>query len=115
MAETDPSSKASTLANDKMAETADKSPYNDGEKGHSLERLGSQNNSTEANIFSEREGTAEADLEKTGAAPPAAPGGINPADFPDGGFEAWLVVFGGWCCLFCCMWNHQELIIQVLY
>jgi hypothetical protein len=27
--------------------------------------------------------------------------GINPADFPDGGWQAWLVVFGGWCALFC--------------
>lgn len=39
------------------------------------------------------------------AGPPAAgggpPPGMNPADFPDGGLEAWLVVFGGWCALFC--------------
>ncbi|CRJ81795.1 hypothetical protein BN1708_001974 [Verticillium longisporum] len=27
--------------------------------------------------------------------------GFNPADFPDGGLEAWLVVLGGWCALFC--------------
>ena len=26
--------------------------------------------------------------------------GPNSADFPDGGFEAWLVILGGWCCLF---------------
>ncbi|KAF4979583.1 hypothetical protein FZEAL_4253 [Fusarium zealandicum] len=26
---------------------------------------------------------------------------MAPADFPDGGLEAWLVVFGGWCALFC--------------
>jgi hypothetical protein len=34
---------------------------------------------------------------------PAAPvaGGVNPADFPDGGLEAWLVVTGAFCCLFC--------------
>ncbi|KAH7154895.1 major facilitator superfamily domain-containing protein [Dactylonectria estremocensis] len=34
---------------------------------------------------------------------PAAglPPGMAPADFPDGGREAWLVVFGGWCALFC--------------
>lgn len=30
----------------------------------------------------------------------AVPGGINPADFPDGGRDAWLAVMGGWCCLF---------------
>ncbi|KAL7951253.1 major facilitator superfamily domain-containing protein [Trichoderma barbatum] len=29
--------------------------------------------------------------------PPAPP---PPGDFPDGGLEAWLVVFGGWCALF---------------
>ncbi len=34
------------------------------------------------------------------AAAPAA-GGPSPSDFPDGGREAWLVVFGGWCALFC--------------
>jgi hypothetical protein len=32
---------------------------------------------------------------------PAAPTGFNPADFPDGGREAWLVVFGGFLALFC--------------
>ncbi|KAI5466826.1 major facilitator superfamily domain-containing protein [Mariannaea sp. PMI_226] len=26
---------------------------------------------------------------------------MAPADFPDGGREAWLVVLGGWCALFC--------------
>jgi MFS family permease len=26
--------------------------------------------------------------------------GSNPADFPDGGFEAWLVILGAWCSLF---------------
>lgn len=31
----------------------------------------------------------------------AAPAGPSPGDFPDGGREAWLVVFGGWCALFC--------------
>lgn len=57
-------------------------------------------------IADEREpdNAAQADLEKTGAEPPAAnqaPPGMNPADFPDGGLQAWLVVFGGWCGLFC--------------
>lgn len=31
----------------------------------------------------------------------SAPAGPLPQDFPDGGREAWLVVFGGWCALFC--------------
>ncbi|RDL31922.1 uncharacterized protein BP5553_09324 [Venustampulla echinocandica] len=69
----------------------------------SLTKIGSQNQSTEANIFPEPEVEAEADLEKSGAIPRSnvAPGGVNPADFPDGGLEAWLVVLGGWCSLFC--------------
>lgn len=36
------------------------------------------------------------DPEKAAPAP-AAP---NPADFPDGGLEAWLVVLGGFCTVF---------------
>ncbi|KAJ6781838.1 hypothetical protein PWT90_07553 [Aphanocladium album] len=31
----------------------------------------------------------------------AAPAGPSPSDFPDGGREAWMVLFGGWCALFC--------------
>ncbi|KAF2237332.1 MFS general substrate transporter [Viridothelium virens] len=38
------------------------------------------------------------DLEK--ATPTSAPPAFNPADFPDGGAKAWLVVAGCWCCLF---------------
>jgi hypothetical protein len=68
---------------------------------HSLERLGSSQ-TTEANIFPEREITADADIEKANGEPPKPViGGVNPADFPDGGLEAWLVVLGGWCALFC--------------
>ncbi len=42
------------------------------------------------------------DVEKgPGTARPAAPpGGPNPSNFPDGGFKAWSVVVGSWCCLF---------------
>ncbi|MBE3046479.1 hypothetical protein IMZ48_28905, partial [Candidatus Bathyarchaeota archaeon] len=41
-----------------------------------------------------------ADPEKSeGGAPPRQ--GVRPEDFPDGGREAWLVVFGGSCALFC--------------
>lgn len=32
--------------------------------------------------------------------PPSTTQGPNPADFPDGGLEAWLVIVGAWCCLF---------------
>jgi MFS family permease len=98
-----PSSKSSTVTDEKMAETSEKTPYGDGGPKHdsSLERIGSQNKSTEANTFPEREAEAEADPEKGGEVPKPAvvPGGINPADFPDGGLQAWLVVLGGWCCL----------------
>lgn len=31
----------------------------------------------------------------------AAPKPPPPGDFPEGGLEAWLVVLGGWCALFC--------------
>ena len=104
-----PSSSSSTVTDDKMADIIEKNPYDDGgpqrasSSRHSLERLGSQNKSTEANIFPEGEAEAEADLERGGAIPKSTPtaGGINPADFPDGGIEAWLVVLGGWCCLTC--------------
>ncbi|KJR88946.1 monocarboxylate transporter [Sporothrix schenckii 1099-18] len=42
-----------------------------------------------------------ADAAAAPPAPPAAPPGMSPADFPDGGLQAWSVVFGGWCGLFC--------------
>ncbi|CAK7227138.1 hypothetical protein SCUCBS95973_006441 [Sporothrix curviconia] len=111
----------------------DNAPYNDVTRRssassfrrsrRSLERIPSQNNETDANIYPEPANVVEADLEKGGyapedddeennnnnqnnkdesaAPPPAGPPGMSPADFPDGGLEAWLVVFGGWCGLFC--------------
>ncbi|KAL1901012.1 hypothetical protein Sste5346_002076 [Sporothrix stenoceras] len=121
-------------------EKGDSSPYNDASRRsstssyrrrRSLERIPSQNNETEANLYPEPNNVVEADLEKGGygpeesdespkekaaassgadsktadgeaaPAPPAAPPGMSPADFPDGGTQAWLVVFGGWCGLFC--------------
>jgi hypothetical protein len=70
-------------------------------------RIPSQQTETIANEIPERQDVAEADIEKTGAAGPekptagGPPPGMRPEDFPDGGFQAWLVVFGGWCALFC--------------
>jgi hypothetical protein len=68
-------------------------------------------NKTEANIHPVPTNTVAADLERgdgdekkqSQQQPPAGgpPPGMAPADFPDGGAEAWLVVFGGWCALFC--------------
>jgi hypothetical protein len=67
-----------------------------------LSKTGSQNTETVAKSFPETkiEAEAEADLDNAGVPPKAVAGGINPADFPDGGLEAWLVVFGGWLGLF---------------
>ncbi|MCJ1412412.1 hypothetical protein MMC19_006506 [Ptychographa xylographoides] len=57
---------------------------------------------TEANILPEVENQDyEKDIEKVASeklAPP--PSATDPSSFPDGGLEAWLVVFGGFCCLF---------------
>lgn len=82
----------------------DEGPGKEGslEKPH-LDGIESQSKETEANIFPKSETVAEADLEKGGVVPAPQPvaGGINPADFPDGGLEANLVLLGGWCCLFC--------------
>ena len=42
---------------------------------------------------------SEQDIEKNKPAEPHA--GVDPNAFPDGGLEAWLVVSGAFCCLFC--------------
>lgn len=71
-----------------------------------MEKIPSPNRETDANIYPEPENVIDAELEKLeqGAEPqpePPKPHGMDPADFPDGGLQAWLVVFGGWCGLFC--------------
>ena len=66
--------------------------------------LDPEHNKTEANIFPESQGIADADIEEeaqSGKKRAPVAGGANPADFPDGGLEAWTVTLGGWCCLFC--------------
>lgn len=74
---------------------------------HSMQRTASQQKEAEANIFPEpNSAVVEADMEKGGlvaAEGPAAgaPPGFAPADFPDGGLDAWLCVFGGFLALFC--------------
>ena len=45
------------------------------------------------------ENASISDVEKAGPAKPNA--GVDPSAFPDGGMEAWLVVSGAFCCLFC--------------
>lgn len=88
------------------AEKGDRPPY-DSDKP-SLDRIPSQNKETQANIIAEPENVAEADIEQNKGDAPAQPAagpppgsGWHPSDFPDGGLQAWLVVFGGWCGLFC--------------
>ena len=59
---------------------------------------------TEANVLPDTSAeTKELDLEKAGAKvqPPKTLGPMDPSSFPDGGMEAWLVVTGGFACLFC--------------
>ena len=57
---------------------------------------------TEANIIPETaDEPQELDLEKAEEKRSATPGGIDPASFPDGGWEAWLAVSGSFACLFC--------------
>jgi MFS family permease len=105
MATNAPSSRSSTVADGNMDDKVESVPY-DGRRHsterQSLERIGSQNKETEENIFPEPEAEVEVDLENAGVIPRSvvAPGGVNPADFPDGGLEAWLVVLGSFCCLF---------------
>ncbi|KAK6582564.1 hypothetical protein PZA11_004972 [Diplocarpon coronariae] len=95
---------ASSLADEKMPEPG-KAPYEHTGAGDppALGRIGSLQQKTEANLFPESPVGAEADLEKAEVIPKStpAPGGVNPADFPDGGLEACMVVLGGWLCLFC--------------
>lgn len=78
------------------------------ERVRTLDRISSQNKETLANTIAEPENVAEADIEKgdadekpNPAAGPLPGSGFHPSDFPDGGFQAWMVVFGGWCGLFC--------------
>ncbi|RYP66709.1 hypothetical protein DL771_007642 [Monosporascus sp. 5C6A] len=75
-----------------------------------MRRIPSQQGEAEAKIWSDPANVVEAGMEKDGVfSPPSPPQqqqqsaapGLNPADFPDGGLEPWLVVFGGWCALFC--------------
>lgn len=57
---------------------------------------------TEANILPETaEEPIELDLEEDVEKSAISSSPMDPASFPDGGLDAWLVVLGGFCCLFC--------------
>ena len=59
---------------------------------------------TEGNALPDTSGgREELDLEKADKTiqPAKPPGPMDPSSFPDGGMEAWLVVSGGFACLFC--------------
>lgn len=66
---------------------------------------GSENEST-------YRGNEESKLEVSpNAAPPVESNPWHPSQFPDGGAKAWLVVLGGFCCLFCSFgWVNCELL-----
>ena len=71
----------------------------------------SQNKHTEANIFPEPSIAAEADIEHN--KPASNPQGLSPADFPE---NAWLVVLGAWCGLFCSFgWLNSIGVFQEYY
>lgn len=80
-------------------------------KHKALDGIFPQSDYSDTEVPSKSENDPNSDLE-LGAIPPASPvkadappagspPGVTPTDFPDGGREAWLVVFGGWCALFC--------------
>lgn len=97
-----------TVGDSKNTITAEKSSTAnnvDLEKGlHPDTKNDLPNSSTSDSFVSTTKQTApdskEAEVEAA-PAPPGPPPGLRPEDFPDGGLQAWLVVFGGWCALFC--------------
>lgn len=59
---------------------------------------------TEANILPETADEpqeTEADIEKAAGEGRPMVGMMDPKSFPDGGLEAWSVILGAFCCLFC--------------
>lgn len=80
-----------------------------GEKGDFSSRPASSDKKSSA-----ADSNVLADLEddQVESKPPIA--GFDPSSFPDGGLQAWLVVSGAFCCLFCsfgwinCTWTSGE-------
>ena len=72
----------------------------DVERSRASHDLDSARLTTEANMHHDlAERASSSDMEKAETEKPRAGGGHG--DFPDGGLEAWLVVSGAFCCLFC--------------
>ena len=67
---------------------------------------------TDANIMPETEAQGlevEKGLAKANVDEKAKPGMMDPSSFPDGGWEAWLAVWGAICSLFCSFgWINGE-------
>ena len=84
-----------------------------------LERYPSQNQNTEPSVFPRYERQTETGIEEVGPTtepPPPDAGGVKSTDFPDGGINAWIVVFGGWFGLFCSFgWINCIGVFQTYY
>lgn len=84
-----------------------------------MDRLSEQSPHRDPNLFTDQSESSDVDIAKEESKPerdaepkqgaPLGPEtklktestGPNPNDFPDGGFQAWLVVVGGFCAVFC--------------
>ncbi|PGH32708.1 hypothetical protein GX50_04490 [[Emmonsia] crescens] len=74
------------------------SPHPDRRSSNGSDRLG-QDSSNSPATTPERHADEDTETQKPEAGPPENPV-IAPSAFPDGGVEAWTVVFGGFCALF---------------
>jgi hypothetical protein len=109
-----PSSASSTLVDGRAMEgyNQDKTPY-DGSvivDWLSLELYPPQNKGTEANISPEHGGQAETDLENSGPVEnptTSVAGGVNSADFPDGGYRCLAGCIRGMVWSFLQFWMDQ--------
>ncbi|KAI4210181.1 MAG: hypothetical protein LQ351_006935 [Letrouitia transgressa] len=82
-----------------------------GEKGDFSSRPASSDKKSSA-----ADSNVLADLEddQVESKPPIA--GFDPSSFPDGGLQAWLVVSGAFCCLFCSFgWINCIGVFQAYY
>lgn len=91
-----PSASLTFTVNETSNPHAEFSPSLSSQNGQPLE--------TEANILPDTSDEYPPDLqdaEKADVDPRPVFTGFDPSSFPDGGLQAWLVVSGAFCCLFC--------------